>query len=509
MKFKKSVALCAAILMAGSTVFGLAGCGGTTGAKEGELLIRYFQGGTGDVWLKNAARKFEERNEGITVKLEGNNDIANLLATQFNSGKDLADIYMLPELGWQEYVARGKVANLNDVYEAEVETSNHGKIKIKDYLLPEVRDSRYLSRVEGAPAMPWTMQLGFSQAGIIYNEDILLSTKHTTAKEGEWAVNDTWTAPPETVQDLLSYCADLNAVGKTPFSFAGNEPDWLMRLMFGWWAQYQGANELNTANSDVTATEGTFFEYWNYGSPEVFKQAGIEKAIDAFQSIFKGENGAVKNAPKAVREKSTQDAERDFVNQDVAMIVCGAFAYNEVLPMLDNDGDGKQDFTMKMMNLPYVDGAQTGEDGKPLSMNLYNSEDVIIVPAEATNVKLAKDFLILLCEEESLLDYTKQCGELRPFQYDLSLNEKDGFEYPAFTKSVIDIYNHTDVHLVRYPVGAEFSEVSYLYSYKQPLWTDAYTAFNGQLFSMDAASIAQEIYKGAQKEWSIWESQVS
>ena len=509
MKLKKSVAFCAAILMTGATVFGLAGCGGKSGAKEGELLIRYFQGGTGDAWLKNAARKFEERNEGVTVKLEGNNDVPSLINTQLNSGKDLADIYMLPELSWQEYVTRGKIANLNDVYEAEVETSKLGKVKIKDYLLPSVRDSRYLSRVEGAPAMPWTMSMAFSQAGIIYNEEMLLSTKHTTAKAGEWAVNDNWTAPPSTVEDLLSYCADLNAVGKTPFSFAGNEPDWLMRLMWGWWAQYQGAETLNTANADVTATEGTFFEYWNYQSPEVFHQAGIGKSIETFQSIFKGENGAVKNAPRSVLEKSTQDAERDFVNQEVAMVVCGAFAYNEILPMLDNDGDGEQDFTMKMMNLPFIDGAQTDEAGNPLNMNLYNSEDIVLVPAEATNVDLAKQFLILLCEEESLLDFTKQCGELRPFKYDLSLNEKDGFEYPAYTKSVIDIYNNTDVHLIRYPAGTALTEVSYLYSYKQPLWRDAYTSFNAQLFRMDADSILQEIYNGAKKEWTTWESQVN
>lgn len=509
MKLKKSIAILAAALMAGTAVVGMTGCTDKGGAKEGELLIRYFQGGTGDAWLKNAARKFEERNEGVTVKLEGNNDVPSLIYSQLNSGKDLADIYMLPELSWQEYVTRGKVANLNDVYEAEVQTSNLGKIKIKDYLLPAVRDSRYLSRVEGAPSMPWTMSMAFSQAGIVYNEDMLLSTKHTTAKAGEWAVNDNWTAPPETVDDLISYCADLNSAGKTPFSFAGKETDWLMRLMWGWWAQYQGANELNTANADVTANEGTFFEYWNYKSPEVFNQAGIGKSIEAFQSIFKSETGTVKNTPQSVMEKSTQDAERDFVNQDVAMVVCGAFAYNEILPMLDNDGDGERDFTVKMMNLPYIEGAQKDTDGNTLNMNLYNSEDIVLVPAEATNLDLAKQFLILLCEEESILDYTKQCGELRPFRCDLSLNEKDGFEYPAFTKSVIDIYNNTDVHLIRYPANTALTDVSYLYSYKQPLWTDAYSSFNAQLFKMDATSILQEIYNGAKKEWSIWESQVN
>lgn len=509
MKHKKIMALGAALVLSLGTVFGLAGCGGNGGAKENELLIRYFQGGTGDQWLKNAAKKFEERNEGVTVKLEGGNDTSELLSTQLTSGKNLADIYMIPEMAWQEQVAMGRIANLSDVYEAEVETSNLGKVKIKDYLLDDVRDSRYLARVEGTTPAPWTMSLAFSQAGIVYNEDILFSTVHTMAKAGAWAVGDKWTAPPETVNDLLAYCDDLNAVSKTPFSYAGNEPDWLMRLMWGWWGQYQGANDLNTANADVTANEGTFFEYWNYKSPEVFNQAGIGKAIAAFQSIFKSESGGVKNAPKTVSEKSTQDAERDFVNQDVAMVVCGAFVYNEIKDLLDVNNDGKADFTMKMMNLPYIEGAQKGQDDKPLNMNMYNSEDIIVVPAQATNLDLAKKFLILLCEEESLLDFTKQCGELRPFKYDPMANVKDGFTYPAFTQSVIDIYQNTDVHLIRYPSGTALSELSYLYSYKQPLWTDAYTSFNAQLFKMDSKSILQEIYNGAKKEWPVWEAQVS
>ena len=132
MKHKKIMALGAALVLSLGTVFGLAGCGGNGGAKENELLIRYFQGGTGDQWLKNAAKKFEERNEGVTVKLEGGNDTSELLSTQLTSGKNLADIYMIPEMAWQEQVAMGRIANLSDVYEAEVETSNLGKVKIKE-----------------------------------------------------------------------------------------------------------------------------------------------------------------------------------------------------------------------------------------------------------------------------------------------------------------------------------------------------------------------------------------
>ncbi len=507
MKFKKFMAIVVSLLLLCTFAFGMSGCNGAgDGAKEGELTIRYFLGGYGDQWMKNAKAKFEASHEGVKVVLDGRSDVTDIMRSQVNSGKNLADIYWLAEMEeWREYVALGKITSLKDVYEAEVNTSE-GKIKIKDYLMPNVCQSRYLSRVPGVPEEPWTMSLAFMQTGIVYNEEMLLSTKHTTAKAGEWSVGDTWTAPPETVTDLISYCDDLTAVGITPFAFAGKESDWLLRFMFGWWGQYQGANTLNTANPDVTANEGTFFDYWNYNSPEVFKQAGIGAAIDAFQSIFKGEDGQPKNAAKGVLSYTTQDAERNFASQNVAMVFCGAFIYNEIKDMLDADGDGEADFTMRMMSLPYVNGAQLGPDGEPLKMNYYFSEDAFFIPTGATNTQLAKEFLIMLCEEESLLDFTKETGELRPFQYDAQIAEKDGFEYSAFTKDVINIYNTTDVRLMRFPSGHD--DVSDMYKYLQPLWTDAYSRLISELFTSDASTLLTNIYEGAKEEWSRWEAQI-
>ena len=518
----KAVKICS-LIFAGMLAAGcMAACGdrGTTGAQENVLTIRYFTGGTGSVWLENAAEKFETSHEGVTVKLEGDSGVTSLMQTQLTSGKDLADIYMTNEFAWQEQVSMGRLADLTDVYEAEVQTKD-GPVKIKDYMLDEVAESRYLSRYEGSPSVPWTMLMGFSQAGLVYNEEMLLSTPHTTAKAGEWDVGDLWTAPPETVADLVAYCNDLNAredeilemTGNTefdPLTFSGNEPVWLQRLMYGWWGQYQGAEELNTANADVAEQGGgTFFDFWNYGSADVFNQAGIEAAIGAFQDVFVDLNThQYKNVPLASTSYSTYDAERRFTQQQTAMVVGGAFIYNEMTGVRDVDGDGEDDFTMKMMMLPAVEGAQVGDDGELLKMNLYNCEDVVLIPSQATNVELAKEFLILLCEEESLLDYTKLTSELRPFKYDPMDAETEDFEYGPFALSVIENFNACDVHLVRCPVGTEMEERTLISLYSQPIWDTAYTSFTASLLTQDAGTIAENIYSGAQKEWPKWEAQV-
>lgn len=508
-KMKKWLAVLAACLFAVCSFGCLTGCGGGSGAKKGELLIRYFQGGYGDQWLRNAAKKFEERHEGVTVKWEGDTQIGDLMVNQLSTGKNLADIYIPNEANWHEFVSHGYLASLDDVFDTEITLKSGEKIKVKDYMLDDLSDRCYASRYEGAKVHPYIMPHGFQQAGIVYNEDILLATEHTTAKAGEggWSIGDKWTAPPETVEDLIAYCTDLNVRSITPLAFPGLENMWLQRLMYGWWGQYQGAYELNTANNDVTANEGTYFDFWNYKSAEVFNQAGIRAAIDAFQKVFVDLDKSIyKNVSQSVMTYSVQDAERVFAEQKCAMVVCGSFIYNELGTLRDSNNDGNDDFTMKMMHLPFVTGAQCDTDGNPIRMNFYNCEDMMFIPKDATNLDLAKEFLVLLAEEESLVDFTECSGTLRPYKYNPNLNE---FSYSPFAQSTITNYNETEVKLIRYPSGVALEEVSPMYSYVEPKWDDANKYFVSALTNKSASNILKTIYDGAKGEWATWQLKAS
>ena len=84
--------------------------------------------------------------------------------------------------------------------------------------------------------------------------------------------------------------------------------------------------------------------------------------------------------------------------------------------------------------------------------------------------------------------------------------KKDGFEYSAFTKDVINIYNTTDVRLMRFPSGHD--DVSDMYKYLQPLWTDAYSRLISELFTSDASTLLTNIYEGSKEEWPRWEAQI-
>lgn len=505
MKNKTSsfIAMCLAVVLV-FALFGMAGCA-KGGAKEGKLLVRYVECGYGDVWLKTAAKKFEETHEGIKVKLEGDPSLGSSnVYSQLQSGKNLADVYMLLNAPWREWVSLGYLANLNSVYETEVQTSA-GATKIKDFMLNDVCDSYYMPRYVGQEqSFPWAMPWALIQVGICYNQEMLAATPRR-AQAGNW------TTPPETVEELVEYCGDLTARGITPFAFAGSEPHWLQYLMRGWWGQYQGAYTPNTANPDVNDAAGSYFDFWNYKSADVFNQAGIKASVAAFQSIFCKINadGDLKNVSENVMVFSTQDAEKEFALQKCAMLIGGSFMENEVGDWRDMDNDGKNDFTIRMMTLPRINGAQCGTNGDPLQMNYYNSEDLMFVPAKAVNLDLAKEFLAFLSSEEAILDFTKQSGSIRPFKYNAAENEKDGFEYTPFTKDVINIYNTSDVRLMAYPVGTPQESVSPIYMFLTPTPESVHSGYFSAIRRQSAENILKEIHQNAQREWNKWLQEVA
>lgn len=437
-----------------------------TPAEEGTLTIRYFEGGYGTEWLTYALKNFKRENEGFKYKLIPDNTITTSITTYLKSGKNLSDIYMTQGANWAEWVSQGYLANLNDVYESEVETSL-GKKKVKDYMDDELVGRYYMQKYVGqGDYLPWVLPTASISCSFAYNEEMLLDTVHTTSREGKWTAGEKWIAPPETVEELLDYCADLNARGITPFSWAGQESHWLKFYLYTWFAQYQGVHEENLLN--VSEGDGSYYDFWNFKTDEVWKMEGIQSAIGTLRSIFVDENAKKwKNSVSGLEEYSTQDAERAFVTGKSAMLIAGSFFYNEMKDYLDLDGDGKDDYTFKMMYIPLIENADRNADGTAKKITYYSTDEIMLVPAGAKNVSLAKRFLAYLCNEDNLLKFTQSTGTMRPFKYDpVALSGE--FEWSPFTESVLNMYSNSDVRLYGYPAGKAFEDVSLIYRYKQP-----------------------------------------
>lgn len=478
---KKLLKVLSVALACGLSVSTAAACS-TTGGQTSDtvLTIKYYDGAYGKEWLENAAKDFvaEKKASGVEVsyRLVGDVDVNTSAVNELNAGTGLSDIYMLQDYTWTEWVTEGKLEDLSSVYETEVNTST-GKQKIKDYMADGYSIQYYAQRKAGVgDYKPWALPWSMSQIGLVYNENILKDTGRTT--------------PPETVEELLAYCADLNAKGITPFVFPGNESHWFKYLMQVWWAQYQGAYEENTLN--VEEGDGSFYDYWNMTEADVLKQKGIQVAIDTLQSLFVDRNtNSWKNSAENVNSYYVKDAEKAFVQGKAAMLVGASFMYGEVEKYVS------EGTVYKMMNMPTIANAAQNSDGSTMNINYYTSEDFMIVPKQATNKELAKEFLAFLCNEKYLLDFTKKTGTLRPFKYDASVLDADTLGLNEFNASVLDVYKTSDVRLVSLPANVSAPSERSLISLYCDLPLNGvidWGSFISQVKSKDSKTIMENVY---------------
>lgn len=463
--------LCAILAAALSIVMAVsvAGCSTTKKTPKGVLTIQYFDGGYGREWLESAAKKYQEEHPDFKYNLIPDTQITNTVNTYLRSGQNLADIYMTQgSTAWTEWVSLGYIENLESVYEAEVNTSS-GKRKIKDYMDSDVMKKNYSQRIYGQGSYyPWMMPWASPSISFAYNETILLSTKHTVNPEGSnFTVGTNWTEPPKTVSELAAYCTDVLARndGIKPFSLPfADGMHWLEYFMSVWWAQYQGVYEENLQN--VSAGDGSYYDFYNFESAEVWKQVGIQKAIDQWRTLIIDDKGNFKNTVDNITEHTVQDAERIFARGESALVLAGSFSYREMKDYISN-----KDHVFKMMSLPLFDDgtkALKNSDGTTTTnINYFMNDETIFIPSGAVNKDLAKEFLVYLCNEEMLLDFTMKTGTMRPFDYN-PLTSLPDQEWDAYTKSYLDLYFGSDIRLSNYPANKAVEDVSPMYLYKRP-----------------------------------------
>ena len=516
MKIKKLLCGVLVAAMSCSTIAAAAGCSTAKGTEKGVLTIRYFEGGYGNEWLEYAAKKYQEENPGFEYKLIGDTTITNTVHTYLKSGQNLADIYMTQgSPSWTEWVSLGNIESLEEVYEAEVETSG-GKRKVKDYIDADLVKKNYAQRIYGQGSYyPWMLPWASVGISFAYDEEILLSTKHTVQAQGsDFELNTNWTEPPKTVNELAAYCTDVLARGDgiKPFSLPfADGMHWLEYFMAVWWAQYQGVYEENLSN--VNEGDGSYYDFYNFESAEVWKQVGIQKSIDQWRTLIVGDDGKWKNTVSNIEEHTVQDAERIFARGESALMLAGSFSYNEMKDYITHT-----DHTFKMMNMPLFDDGSTAmknADGTTTKINYFMNDETMFIPAGAVNKDLAKKFLVYLCNEEMLLDFTKRTGTMRPFDYNpLELLPEQNWD--AYTKSYLDLYFDSDIRLSNYPANKAVEEISPIYLYKRPTMfgrtatstviTDMRTK-TGE-YIMVGSENAKNVYEATKKHYNTWKTEL-
>ncbi len=512
---KKTVSLLMGLLLAFGSGAALAGCGSSEsgGATEGCLTIRYFKGGYGDDWLKSSVKNFLAEKKGVDPsEIKSGSDYkliedSAITANQGNyfKGNSVPDILMT-QGGYEQYIEKGYIANLNSVYDTEVEKLDGSKIAIKDYILPEAYQSvRRRMKYGRGEVYSWVMPWSAECFSLAYNADLMAETIHTDSGYevgSDIVVGQAWgERTPETVNELLAYFADVNAgsSGKVPFGWCYNAEvtNHLEFIVNVWWAQIQG-----TKISKIEG-EGSYYDFFNFNSLDLLDQTGIEMGIDTLRSLVldkPGEEGA---------KYINSDNEHNLMNTDLALYsqnaANGKFAVWVAGDYFENEFDPY--VNAKMMFVPNAIGA----DGKLTTEKITyaRTDEAFYVPEQAVNKELAKEFLAYMCNEKELLNYTKLCGGLRPFDYN-PLQLDATHNWTEFQKSFFNIYNNADEVIIEYPANVDDpTQVSPVYLYNKTAvhfsMADGFaTMFTPQSKEKSAADIVKGV-KTSQLTKSLYE----
>ena len=494
---KRIMATTLAVLTACSCMSVLSACGGKTGASEGTLTIRYYNGGYGDEWLEEALKDFCETKEGVTYNMIPDNNItyqANLYLTN-----NVPDIIM-SNGNWKDYVQDGLVEDLTSVYETEVQTSQ-GKKKIKDYVDKNVmkqftRQKQYNRGEARTWGMPWASQI----LSLAYNETILLSTAHQDGNpfivEGLES-GATWMHEPYTVNELMAYLYDVREAdnGIIPWGYSVDYLNWYDALFYVWWAQIQG-----TTTPNKYVDEGCFYDFFNMSSADLVKQSGYKDALEIVRKIIVDDNGNLYNSNND-GSMTKEKMQENFAKGNIAICLVGDFFEKEYKAFM------KEGNVVKLMFIPTAEGAETNSDGTAKKLTYVQTDNVMYVPANATNKDLAKEFLAFLCNEEQLMQFTKHTGVVRPFDYN-AYELDSNYTWTDFQKSTFDIYYNADDFVIKYPLTA--TKVSPIYLYEDVsmfMGVELSTVFGEfRTKPVDGAAdrIVNRVYTALKKSFDEW-----
>lgn len=465
MKFKRLIAVTAMLTCAAVST---AGCGGKkNSAIKDRLYIVYYPGGYGEEYLETFVKEYLAELKGVSVDKITSKDYylradenCTYQVTKYLELKDKAPDIIISNHLSPTNITNGLIEPLNDLFDMEVTTSK-GSRTIRDYCLPEAY-KQYEMQVKYGKGkkynfgMPWTS----SPLSMVYNETILKTIEHQAAsgEVGEDALNNgKWNRAPETVEELKTYFNDVDAYNTAndkdiiKFGWSLGASNWFESLIMTWWAQKQGVS------SSRIEGQGSYYDFWNLDTPEVYRQVGVQNALDQIKELFCAD-GKFSNSFPSPETKDNRVAQNDFAKGEVAMCLTGDFFAKEYETTIQEYGQ-----TFKMMRIPAIDGAELKEGTSDIKKLCYvNLNSVAYIPHNSLNIDLAKGFLRYCCQEQQLLRFTKMAGGLKPFDYN-PIELDSSYEWPTYMKSVCDLYYDSDDIIVKYPRDAETVSPVYLY----------------------------------------------
>ena len=437
---KKNVVLFIGALTSTSV---LTGCGRQSSSSESvdstkaQLTINTFDGGIGDKWLKNAARRFEEANAERTDFEEGR------VGVQIHVGKaryadmttqDLNDDIYFQE-GFDYYIMgnNNKFADITDVLTTPNPNDNNKTILDKI----DVNLRNYMNRDGKYYAVPFYDGI----YGLVYNKSLFEEKEFYLKNDGTRTgdPSEFGTGPngvqgdwddglPKTYEEFGQMMTWMRNDGITPFVYSSDKDmsNYTHRMLDSFWSDDEGYDQINlnytlsgTANNIVSGFEGdtpitNSVDISVSNGYELSKQLGLYNALRFARNYLVGNNSDNFDSGASV-----DIAQQKFIGRkgivNCAMLVEGTWWENEARSTIES-AKKYGDTNYGLMAIPKSDASKVGEDATFMNVNRSYG----FINKASKHMKLAKEFFAFLHTDAELEAFTKETNMTRALEYTVS-----------------------------------------------------------------------------------------
>lgn len=483
MKMKRFMAL---LLCIGITGVSLASIGCSSMYEEDKagdrlsLKVFNYNGGVGNSWLNATAERFMEVNKdrqfgngkvGVYVDITNEKEIPlSNLSTRPES------IFFLEGVEFNQYAAQGDFVNIDDVVKTE-NPYEQGK-KIEDNLSVGTKNA-----LTGLDGHYYVIPHYQSYDGVTYNKTVFDNYNLYFAKyEKDYRSNDPndkgygfiensdcekSVGPngkagdyddglPSSIDELIRLCEYIKENRLIPFIwYNGFNKAYQQKLTNALWASLEGYDgTMAQFVFDSNGTETSIVTGFDAaGNPitekkviteenawEIYQQESRYHALRFTQYLFSDMNNY---HPSSTGSLSNTDIQKEFMQDDVAMLIEGTYWRNEAADAKIFDRySALKNVETRYMPLPVQGtGSVTEGNGKePNVIETHMSYAFIVKNTEdkygAEVLQMAKEFLQFCCTAESLSEFTVKSSVTKDYDYTVGA---DYSKLTDYAKSVWDI----------------------------------------------------------------------
>lgn len=445
-------------------------------SKKTHLSVMNYDGGVGSEWVKEAAKRFEEKyadvsfeegKKGVVIditndKLDGKNGVTTTnYAVWFSEGNN-----------YNDFIASNQVLDITDIVTDDLSEVTDGKETgtIEAKLTDEQKSA--LTAIDGKYYVLPHYEI---YTGLVYNVDLFdeygyyFSTKGglTTVAEDKTVGPDgvkgtTDDGLPSSYEELYTLMDQMVADGVVPFIWTAATENYVNDMLAGLNVAYAGKDEfmLNfTFDSKSAGTKATIIDSFR-GDKAVEKQVDVTSKNGYVMSQAAGKYYAYELLEKILSsdnyhtkiDKSTShlDVQEKYIlsqlksdESPIAMMIEGNYWYNEATEALKRSVNTYKDkaegrrFGWMPLPVQYTGSVTEGKGQKNTVLETNNSFAFINAKFkdDAVTVDLAKKFLQFCYTDEELVEFSVTTGIPKGVQY----------EIPADKLAEIDNYFQQDV----------------------------------------------------------------